>query len=117
LAAPGRASPPPASPSVHAYLPAGGLDAGTYAIVELDKPVDIEVTVPDGWEGLGGVILLKNDVGLGFWLVDNIYVDPCRESLGLRDPPPGPTVHDLAQDDVAELRSVIDSIQLAPAGA
>ena len=94
-ARPASASPPLASPSVRP-LPAGGLDAGTYAIVELDEPVDIEVTVPDGWEGLGGVVVLKNNVGLSFWLVDNIYVDPCHERIGLLDPPPGPSVHDLA---------------------
>lgn len=86
-----------ASPADHAFLPGGELEAGTYPIDGLDgPPLDITVTVPDGWEGLAGFAVLKNDVSLGFWIVENLYVDPCHASLGLMDPPPGPTVHDLA---------------------
>ena len=54
------------------------------------------MSVPDGWQGLAGFAVVKNDVSLGFWIVDNLYIDPCHASLGLLDPPPGPTVHDLA---------------------
>ena len=78
-------------------MPDGELEPGTYPILELDgPPLDIKVSVPDGWQGLAGFAVLKNDVSLGFWIVDNLYVDPCHTSLGLLDPPPGPTVHDLA---------------------
>ena len=88
---------PSPSPADHAFLPGGALEAGTYPIDGLDgPPLDIKVTVPDGWEALAGFAVLKSDVSLGFWIVENIYVNPCRESLGLLDPPPGPTVHDLA---------------------
>ena len=87
----------PSSPEVFAYLPGGELDAGTYPIDGLDgPPLDITVTVPDGWQGVAGFAVVKNDVSLGFWIVDNLYIDPCHASLGLLDPPPGPTVHDLA---------------------
>jgi hypothetical protein len=86
-----------ASPTVLDYLPDGELEAGTYTIHGLDgPPLDIKVTVPGGWQGLAGFAVLKHDVSLGFWHVDNLYVDPCHTSLGLLDPPPGPTVHDLA---------------------
>ena len=85
------------TPSAHPNLPSGQLDAGTYTIPRLHgESIDIQFTVPDGWEGLGGVVVLKHDVGLGFWVVDNLYVDPCHESRGVLDPPPGPTVQDLA---------------------
>jgi hypothetical protein len=93
----GGAPTPTASPADHAFLPHGPLEAGTYPIDGLDgPPLDIKVAVPDGWEGLAGFAVLKNDVSLGFWIVENVYTDPCRESVGLLDPPPGPTVHDLA---------------------
>jgi hypothetical protein len=99
--------PPPASGEVHSFLPDGPLEAGTYPIDGLDgPPLDIKVAVPDGWKGLAGFAVLKNDVSLGFWIVENLYIDPCRESLGLLDPPPGPTVHDLAMALAAQpLRS------------
>jgi hypothetical protein len=94
-ATPASASPTPAA-SVK-VLPDGELEAGTYTIRNLHGVgVEIMVTVPDGWEGIEEVVVLRNDVGLGFWVVDNVYIDPCHESLGLLEPPPGPTVHDLA---------------------
>jgi hypothetical protein len=101
---------PTATPRVFASLPGGELEPGTYPIDGLDgPPLDIMVTVPDGWEGLAGFAVLKNDVSLGFWHVDNLYVDPCHTSLGLLDPPPGPTVHDLALALAAQpLRSGTD---------
>lgn len=93
LETPASASPP----AVIAHLPDGELNAGTYTIQGLDgPPLDIMVTVPDGWQGLAGFAVLKNDVSLGFWIVENLYIDPCHASLGVLDPPPGPTVHDLA---------------------
>lgn len=87
----------PVASSVPPNLPSGELDGGTYTINGVDgPPLDIAVTVPDAWEGLAGFAVFKNDVSLGFWMVDNLYIDPCHESLGLLDPPPGPTAHDLA---------------------
>lgn len=86
-----------AASSVRPYLPSGDLPAGTYTIPGVHgEPVDILLTVPDGWRGLDGVALLADDVSLSFWVVENLYVDPCHMSLGVLDPPPGPSVHDLA---------------------
>ena len=88
-------------------LPNGGpnLAAGSYVI---DEPFPVRITfdVPDGWFSwisnayIAGVIV-DNGVGDGgsgwgttFWIVDNVYADPCDPGSQL-DPPLGPSVDDL----------------------
>jgi len=74
---------------------------GTYALF-LDR-YRITLTVPAGWEGWAfGVIPTPEGPGpptgrgVGFWIVDNIYADPCRWDRGLLDPPPEPSADALA---------------------
>ena len=73
---------------------------GTYVIGE-PFPARITMTVPAGWsafgvtEGLAAICsnacLQPERVGLGFWIVQNVYADAC-DSSGVADPPIGPTV-------------------------
>ena len=78
------------------------LDAGTYAI-DAPFPIRIELTTPNAWT----MWALSPDVtgvdqapgtgatGLGFWIADNVFVDPCGSALG-EVSPVGPSVDDLA---------------------
>ena len=70
------------------------LAPGSYLITEIE-PFRITVTVPDGWQNVRvpGLVWGEGAV-LGFWNVDNLYVDPCIPASGLLDPAPGPTVED-----------------------
>lgn len=94
LASPSDATPQP--------LPEGRtLESGTYAI-ELDGH-QIAFDLPSGWEGFGyGVFPSREGAGpptgrgVSFWLVDNIYANPCRWDEGLLDPPPKPSADALA---------------------
>ena len=100
------------------------LDAGTY-IVRVPQPLDVTVTVPDGWRAEGDwAVTGPNGAGLpagmaiGFWEVANVYADPLRPELGEVQPPVGPTVDDLV---VALLRqpgysSVSDPIDVTVDG-
>ncbi|MDQ3880113.1 MAG: hypothetical protein M3295_03435 [Chloroflexota bacterium] len=79
------------------------LDAGTYAI-DAPFPIRITLTTPNAWT----MWALSADVtgvdqapgtgaaGLGFWIADNVFVDPCRPQLGEVSPPVGPSVDELA---------------------
>jgi hypothetical protein len=87
-------TPPPLVDGAH-------LNPGTY-LLELDD-LSIALTVPSGWDAWTyGVLPTDGGVdapagtGLGFWLVDNIYADPCAFNRGLLDPAPGPHPVDLA---------------------
>ena len=76
---------------------------GTYVIGE-PFPARITMTVPAGWTAFGvtdGLAAICSNAceqperaGLGFWIVQNVYADPCDAS-GVADPPIGPTVSDL----------------------
>ncbi len=76
---------------------------GTYVIGE-PFPARITMTVPAGWTAFGvtdGLAAICSNscqqpdrAGLGFWIVQNVYADPCDAS-GVADPPIGPTVDDL----------------------
>jgi hypothetical protein len=66
---------------------------------------DLQVTfdLPEGWRGWAkGVVQAERGAGaptgagLSFWIVTNVYGDPCRWNTTLADPPVGPSVHDLA---------------------
>jgi hypothetical protein len=74
-------------------------------------PARLTFTVPEGWHKVGadeGSVLLgkardpaSRDVdwaglaAIGFWIVEDVYRDPCRRDLGTEDP--GPTVEDLTE--------------------
>jgi hypothetical protein len=88
---------PTPTPAVFDEQPEGEVVApGSYLITEVE-PFRITVTVPDGWQNVRVPGLLWGEgVVLGFWYVDNVFVDPCASDLGLLDPAVGPTVDDLA---------------------
>jgi hypothetical protein len=77
------------------------LDAGTY-VIDAPFPIRIALTTPDAWTMRD----LRRDVtdieqatrtptvGLGFWIVDDVFAVPCREA-GEYAPPIGPSVDDL----------------------
>ena len=77
------------------------LQPGTYITAD-PFLVRVTLTVPGGWDGkLGGpyAAYLSRLYGPGevlFFVFDNVYADPCDYGKGLLDPPPGPTVDDLA---------------------
>ena len=82
------------------------LTPGTYVVRTF--PVDLTFDIPEG-DGPGwhvgkatsvAAILIWYTPGepswaVGFWIVDNVYVDPCDSAAGELDPPVGPLVEDL----------------------
>ena len=86
------------------------LPGGDYVIGE-PFPARITLTVPAGWTAFGvtdGLAAICSNeceqperVGLGFWVIDNVYADAC-DVAGVADPPIGPGVDDL----VAALRAL-----------
>jgi hypothetical protein len=101
---------PPATPTAMPTgtpipsLPEGALEPGTYIVHALDHEFDaanrITISVPDGYEGIGGFLVLKLDgtsnAGVSLWAVGNLYADPCDWTGTLLDPPVGSSVSDLA---------------------
>lgn len=100
---PGLGDPTPtAAPTLSPRpLTAGRMEPGTYVAGD---PFSLRVTftVPAGWRGnIGGpyyVHLERVDQpgGIDFSIFDEVSADPCHPELGFLDPPPGPTVEDLA---------------------
>lgn len=104
-------APPAGSVSSRISSPLGqsALDAGTHTI-EGVLGVDVTFTVPDGWSvgdvGSDHLEITKvapgdtaggpDAIGLGFFLIDNLFSDPCAPDDRMIDPPIGPTVEDLA---------------------
>lgn len=95
---------PTPMPSARALPGAAGalIEPGEYMVGD-PFPVRLSFTVPSGWQAyamddrLAGICWAANcDLGLGFWLVENLPVDGCRPELGQLDPPIGPTSEDLA---------------------
>lgn len=100
----GSASPSPSSSPAPPTLPAGSLEPGAYRMVPVggDGPA-ITFTVDDDWEACcgGGAFAIRTGteadpgmVGLTYWMVDTVYLDPCRRVP--RDEPVGPSAADLA---------------------
>lgn len=56
-----------------------------------------------GWDSWAGGVVQGDPavVGMSFGEIWNVHVDPCRNSLGLLSPPPGPSVDDLVAALVA----------------
>jgi hypothetical protein len=87
------------TPTPRAFEDASGaLDPGTY--VSSVGSVEITFTVPAGWNNEPTSPELAGphgeDGGLSFWIVTDLFADPCRFSQGTLDPRPGPSVDDLA---------------------
>jgi len=81
------------------------IEPGTYELTMYGtaEPLRIELTLPAGWEGWSyGAFPADEGAeppsgrGISFWIVDDIYADPCRWDQGLLDPPPGASADDLA---------------------
>jgi hypothetical protein len=75
----------------------GALEPGTYVIRTLDTGFDaaheITIDVPDGYRGSGGYAVQKlgrdPQTGMAFWVIENVYADPCRWVGSPLDPPVG----------------------------
>jgi hypothetical protein len=97
---------PPPTATPRAFEGASGaLEPARYA-TSIDS-VQITYTVPAGWSRepsapeLAGPI--ADDIGgLSFWIVTDLFTDPCLFSQGTLDPRPGPSVDDLANALVAQ---------------
>jgi hypothetical protein len=96
---------PPPPPTPRAFEDtSGALEPGTYAS-SIDS-VEVTFTVPTGWNReasapeLAGPV--ADDGGLSFWIVTDVFADPCRFDQGALNPPPGPSVEDLANALVAQ---------------
>lgn len=84
-------------------LPDGeSLDAGIYRANPF-IPVEVLVTVPDGWIGGGDWLLFgprgfepPDGMNIRFGAVRNMFANPLMRQDGFLDPPVGPTVEDLA---------------------
>jgi hypothetical protein len=107
---PGTSSGPSPDPSPIPMPEAVQLAPGIYRGPLLSgRPEQWTVTVPDGWEkyyetiwkdldGRGDYTKLggPGEVAFGWFVVDNVFRDPCHWKDSLADPPVGPTVDDLA---------------------
>ena len=79
------------------------LPPGEY-VIDDPFPARIRITVPSGWHAFGATETLAgictnaceqpDRVALAFWIVTNVYADPC-DRAGLADPPIGESVDDL----------------------
>lgn len=91
-------------------LPAGPLDAGRY-VVDEEFAVELTFVLPDGWSKVGAgrdhLTIVKDPAGglsasspyrmaLEFYVVGNLFADPCALEQHMLDPPVGPAVQDLA---------------------
>lgn len=108
---PGSPTPPGGEPSATTapsatpanfgdYPDLTALTPGSYVFTHVE-PLRVSFTVPSGWEkgdANDWVVWSSEDekATLAVASVDNLYVDPCRQDSGLRDPVVGPTVDDLA---------------------
>ena len=91
---------PQPTPTPRAFEDASGaLEPGAYAS-SIDS-IEITYTVPAGWTREPAAPELAGPYageigGLSFWIVTDLFADPCRFDQGNLDPPPGPGVDDLA---------------------
>jgi hypothetical protein len=107
----GDADPAPApAPLQFVPLPIGPIEPGAYEVAE-EFAVELAFTVPPGWSkfdvGPDHVSIVQTPGGrlyptppdgtaIGFFVVDNLFADPCLPGNNMFDPPVGPTVEDLA---------------------
>ncbi|MDQ4035797.1 MAG: hypothetical protein M3153_07685 [Chloroflexota bacterium] len=101
------ATPMPSATPVPAIPTSDDLEGGTYR-ANAFVPVDVLVTVPDGWIGRGDWLLLgprgvepPDGMNIRFGSVSSMYANPLDASDGFVEPPIGPTVDDLVEAIVA----------------
>jgi hypothetical protein len=98
---------PPASPSdgTPPLVEGRAVEPGTYELTLYGtvEPLRIQLTLPAGWQGWAYGAFPTGEgaeppagTGISFWIVDDIYADPCRWDRGLLDPPPGASADALA---------------------
>jgi hypothetical protein len=97
----GPATATPASTSTPLETSGPGLlKPGTYRLIQRESLLPITFKVPAGWEGASDVGVLRRSsdsprhMGLTFWLIQTVDIDPCHSERGVVRP--GPTVDDLA---------------------
>ena len=68
-------------------------------------PIPLEVDLPAEWlshdEDTGHTVWVHDGLHwseIGFYLIDDLLVDPCAPADGFRDPPIGPTAADLVNE-------------------
>ena len=90
---------PATSPTVVPTLTEGDtLSAGRYALEHEGMRITFEA---EGWEAWAYGVVAPEGAGppggrgLGFWVVDEVFMDPCQWNRGFFDPLVGPTVDDL----------------------
>lgn len=88
------------TPADFAAQEGGGtaLPPGTYVITFL-SPLRLTITVPAAWsKGRYDWALFsdRSPISIAFFTVDDLYLDPCALDRGVRQPPLGPTVEELA---------------------
>lgn len=96
---------PSATPSATAAQADGSNPTGRTYVVDAPFPVRITLELPDGWRSWASTadlhgLVVDNAMGEGnsgwgpaFWIVQNVYADPCDSDSGL-DPQLGPSVDD-----------------------
>jgi hypothetical protein len=105
-----RANPslfPPFTRVPPAILAGAKLSAGPHTLAVGDLKVTLDL--PTGWRGWArGVVQAErgagapSGAGLSFWVVANVYKDPCRWNATLADPAIGPAVDDLVASLAAQ---------------
>jgi hypothetical protein len=84
-------------------LSAGVREAGTYRASSF-IPIEVLVTVPEGWSGGGDWLLFgpkgpegPDGMNIRFGSVSNVFANPFDSGDGFVDPPVGPSVDDLVE--------------------
>lgn len=103
---PASTAPPSASAAGRTVSCPAGVQgqAGTFAVHAADAtPVPLEVTLTQGWDGCSLFYKEMPVAGggtapamVGFWLVGNVYEDPCRWKTTRAKPAVGQSVDELA---------------------
>ena len=95
----GSKSPVTSPTTVPTLVEGDTLSAGRYVLEHEGMRITFEA---EGWEAWAYGVVAPEGAGppggrgLGFWLVDEVFVDPCHWNRGFFDPPVGPTVDDLS---------------------
>jgi len=84
------------SPSKAPIMGDRSLVAGTYRVGSA-LPLEVNLTVGDGWNGLQDWALLNSNgrTAVSFYRVVSLFADPCAWKRNDFDPPVGPSVDDL----------------------
>lgn len=98
------ATPAMTFPALYSTLPAGRPLAPGDWILTAVEPLQITISVPEGWSkgSLEWVVFpTEGSPAIAFTVVDNLYADTCNRAAGFLDPALGPSVDDLVAALVA----------------